>query len=38
MASLLPEVKMYPANGARIILGSVLGLLLIITWIVNNRP
>lgn len=28
--------KLRSANGARIILGSVLGLLLIITWIVNN--
>ncbi|MET3811770.1 hypothetical protein [Arthrobacter sp. UYEF3] len=28
--------KLRSANGARLILGSVLGLLLIITWIVNN--
>lgn len=35
-AKRLKLVKLRSANGARIILGSVLGLLLIITWIVNN--
>jgi hypothetical protein len=28
--------KLRSVNGARIILGSVLGLLLVITWLVNN--
>jgi hypothetical protein len=32
----LKLAKLRSANGARIILGAVLGLLLIITWIVNN--
>jgi hypothetical protein len=35
-AKRLKLAKLRSANGARIILGSVLGLLLIITWIVNN--
>ena len=32
----LKLAKLRSANGARIILGAVLGLLMIITWIVNN--
>jgi hypothetical protein len=35
-AKRLNLTRLRSANGARIILGSVLGLLLIITWIVNN--
>ena len=35
-AKLLKLTKLRSANGARIILGSVLGLLLIITWTVSN--